>query len=49
MRSIGGGLVAWFVILWAFLAFFRLGGKRLVAVNAAIICLGLCREEAEPA
>ena len=49
MLALGGGLVAWFVILWALLALLRLGGERLVAVHAAIICLGLCREEAEPA
>ena len=47
--ALGGGLVAWFVILWAFLTFFRLGRELLVAVITAIFCLGLCREDAEPA
>ena len=44
-----GGWFTWFDILWAFLAFRWLRGERLVAVNAAISSLGLCREEAEPA
>ena len=47
--AVGGGLVLWFDILWAFLAFLRLGREALVAVNAGIIYRVLCREEAEPA
>ena len=49
MLAVGGGLVAWFDILWAFLALLRLRGEPLVAVHAEISSLGLCREEAEPA
>ena len=48
VRAVGGWFT-WFDILWALLAFRWLRGERLVAVNAAISFLGLCREEAEPA
>ena len=47
VRAVGGWFT-WFYIPWAFLAFLRLGGELLVAVNADIISRGLCRESAEP-
>jgi hypothetical protein len=48
VRAVGGWFT-WFYIPWAFLAFRWLRGKLLVAVNADILCLGLCWEDTEPA